>query len=115
MVRRVDQKRYDDNAYAKSTRRNFATAGLSLLATLLSAERKIGFHAGHICLIDARCFAKPTFALRVFCRQQMASRGARPQDFATRGDLEAFRHCFTRFAACDGLRHRVGKIAQLAI
>src|SRR5512140_3187944 len=40
----------------------------------------------------------------------MASRGTRPQDLSTGSDLEAFRHCFARFAACNGLRHMAGKL-----
>ena len=124
MVRDPNHKHYNPNA--KSSRRNRAAAGLSLLGQdtalrrhaaqrhpHLSAERKIGFYAGYVCLVNARYFAKPTFALRVFRRQQMASRGTRPQDFATGGDLEAFRHCFARFAACDGLRHMARKLIRV--
>src|SRR5882757_9570527 len=42
----------------------------------------------------------------------MASRGTRPQDLSTGGNLEAFRHCFARFAACNGLRHTAGKLIR---
>jgi hypothetical protein len=80
MVRGPNHKHYNPNA--KSSRRNRAAAGLSLLVQdtalrrqdstahhpYLSAERKIGFYAGHVSLVNARCFAKPTFALRVFRR-----------------------------------------------
>src|SRR6267154_1059925 len=42
----------------------------------------------------------------------MASRRTRPQDLSTGSNLEAFRHCFARFAACDGLRHTAGKLIR---
>src|SRR5260370_40774832 len=42
----------------------------------------------------------------------MASRGTRPQDLSTGSNLEAFRHCFARFAACDGLRHKARKLIR---
>ena len=69
------------------------------------AERKIHFYSRHVCPVDARCFGQPALALRVFRRHQMASRGTRSQDLSTGSNLEAFRHCFSRFAACNGLRH----------
>lgn len=80
----------------------------------LSAERKICLYSRHICLVDARCFGQPAFALCAFRRQQMASRRMRPQDLATGGDLKAFGDCFARFAACNGLRHRVEKLIRAA-
>lgn len=69
------------------------------------AEWKICLYSRHICPVDTGCFGQPAFALCAFRRQQMASRRMRPQDLATGGDLEAFRDCFARFAACNGLRH----------
>jgi hypothetical protein len=42
----------------------------------------------------------------------MASRGTRPQDLSTGGNLEAFRHCFASFAACNGLRHTATKLIR---
>ena len=75
-------------------------------------ERKIGLYSRHICVVDARCFGQPAFALCAFRRQQMASRGTRPQDLASGSDLEAFRHCFARFAACNRLRHTAGKLIR---
>jgi hypothetical protein len=74
------------------------------------AERKICFYSRHICVVDACCLGQPAFALCTFRRQQMASRGTRPQDLASGSDLEAFRHCFARFAACNRLRHTAGKL-----
>src|SRR4030095_11379057 len=35
-------------------------------ATVLSAERKIRLYSRHICVVDARCFAQPAFALGAF-------------------------------------------------
>ena len=69
------------------------------------AERKIRLYSRHICVVDPRCFGQPAFAFGAFRRQQMASRGTRPQHLATGSDLETFRHCFARFAACNRLRH----------
>lgn len=65
------------------------------------AERKIHFYSRHVCPVDARCFGQPALALRVFRRHQMASRGTRSQDLSTGSNLEAFRHCFSRFATCN--------------
>jgi hypothetical protein len=76
------------------------------------AKGKIRFYPRHICFVHARCFGQPPFALCAFRRHQMASRGARPQHLATGSDLEAFRHCFARFAACNGLRHKAGKLIR---
>ena len=68
-------------------------------------ERKIRLYPRHICVVDARCFGQPAFALCALRRQQMASRGTRPQDLSAGSDLQAFRHCFAGFAACNALRH----------
>jgi len=101
MVRRHDHNHNHPNT--KSRGSDCAHAGLSLLGIdaalraqgavpAVLAERKIRLYSRNICLIDARCFGQPAFTLRIFRRHQMASRRTRPQDFATGGDLEAFRH-----------------------
>jgi len=76
------------------------------------AERKICLYSRHICFVDARRFAQPALALCTFTRQQMASRGTRSQDFSTGSDLEAFCHCFSRFATCNWLRHTAWKLIR---
>ena len=110
MVRRHHHNH--DNSNAKGNGRYSAAAGLPLLSSVVSAERKIRLYSRYICLVDARCFGQPAFALCTFSRQQMASRGTRPQDLASGSNLEAFRHCFARFAACNGLRHMAGKLIR---
>ena len=90
MVRRHQHDH--DNPNAKGSGRDCAAAGFPLLSDVVSAERKIRLYSRHIGVVDARCFGQPAFTFRAFRRQQMASRGTRPQDFATGGDLEAFRH-----------------------
>jgi len=69
-------------------------------------EWQVRLDARHICIVNARRFAQPAFALCVFRREQMASGGVRSQHFATRRDLEALGYGFTCLAACDGLWHK---------
>src|SRR5262249_2071694 len=93
----------DDNPNAESNGTDRASAGLSLLArtprygawterrTFL-AKRKIRLYSRHVGVVHSSCFAQSAFPLCAFRRQEVSSRGTRPQDLATGGDLEAFRH-----------------------
>lgn len=111
MVWRHDRKHDHYNSNRESSGRN-GSPGLSLLTCSPSAERKIRLYSRHVCIVDARCFGQSAFALCAFRRQQMPSRGTRPQDLASGSDLEAFRHCFTRFAACNRLRHTARRLIR---
>ena len=129
MVRNHYDK-YDDNSHKAVNCRSVAASGISLLGAprclerfrettharhpCLSTERQVCLYSRHIRVVHARRFAKPAFALCAFRRQQMASRRTRPQNLATCGDLEALRHRFARFAACNGLRHRATNIVAVA-
>ena len=60
-----------------------------------------------------RRFAQVASALGIFRRKQMATRRARAQNLASRGDSEPFPYRFFGFAARNRLRHKAQKIKQL--
>ena len=66
-------------------------------------------------LVHNCSFAEPAATFRVLTGEQVPSASVGAQHFAGGGDFEAFGHRFARFAACNGLRHKVRSIAQLAI
>ncbi len=96
------------NSQAGKPARRIRQGCLSYVLT----ERQISLYSCHICVVDARCFAQPAPAFCVFYGQQMAARRTRSQNLPTCGDFEAFGHRFARFAACNGLRHKAGKLIR---
>ena len=100
MVRGHYDHNYDDNSKEAFRGRRVASAGISLLGCRdaaprhpwLSTEGKIRLYSRHIRLVDECRFAQPAFAFCIFRRQKMTSRRTRPQNLATRGDFEPFRH-----------------------
>jgi hypothetical protein len=74
-------------------RRNFVDTKTNKTgASNFLVERQVCLDPSNVRGVNARRFTKPAFALRILGGKQMAARRVRPQNFATCGDLEAFRH-----------------------
>jgi hypothetical protein len=71
-----------------------------------SVKRHIFFYPRLIGFIEDRGFGKMTLPLRAFGRQQVPTTRLTTQYFAGRGDLEAFRYRFFRFASRYRFWHR---------
>jgi hypothetical protein len=99
VVRRNNYKYRNKDYNNDDTRRISVTAASapSLLnsketASNYLAERQVGLDSGNVGIVNPRRFAEPALALCILSGKEMTARGASPQHFATRGDLEAFCH-----------------------